>query len=160
VTDEISGGNMNKISFPIIITAVLLLGMLSACGETTPATTGKQTTETTQTTTLTTPANIEVEYELMGNETRGLLSVYELEAVAKAKEVDVTGVVASVRIARSNVDITAEFYDSSGTLLETLSDSYILDASQTHSSERFTFKYYCDNPSQVAKCKLYIEAYE
>lgn len=150
---------MSKIYFPIIITMAALLGILSACDSTTPTTTETQTSSETRITEVT-PVNIEVEYELTGNETRGLLDVYDLAAVAKSREVVVTGDLASIRIARSNVEITAEFYDSAGMLLETLYDTYILDASQTHSYEPFTIKYFCDDPSQVARCKLYIRAYE
>jgi hypothetical protein len=153
---------MNKIVTSGIIIAVMFLVVLGGCNGTPASTTKTQSTQTTQTTsgTLTTPANIEVEYELTDNETKGLLAVYNVSAVVKSKEVDVTCVVASIRIARSNVAVIAEFYDSTGTLIETLTDDYILDASQTHSSETISIKYYRDDTSLVAKCKLYITADE
>lgn len=153
---------MNKLYIYSSIAVVILLVVLSGCSPTTLPTTGIQSTETTQTTTTTTetPSSIEIELELTGNETYSLIAIYGLEASATLKEVIVSGAVESNKNAVAHVEITAEFYNSSETLIGTSEQDFILNAAWVDARMYFIIKFSNDNPSQIEKCRLIVRAYE
>ncbi len=151
---------MKKISILCLIFIILLIVSLSGCGDnnTKPTTTGTQSTETTNS--VTEPVEIEAEYELLDNETKSLVAVFEFKVVTKAKEVTLRAVLASVKIAVPHITVVGEFYDATGAMIYTNDANYKLDASQTHRSIDIAIPYYTDNPSIVTKCKLIISAHE
>jgi hypothetical protein len=124
-------------------------------------TTESQTTEATRTiVTLGTPVNLEIETELTNNVTKGLLALYEVQAVAQTGQVAVSAVAASVKIARSHVTAVAEFYDAEGNLLYTNDTVVMLNASDYHTSTNIMIRYFLDDPLTVARCKLLVTAIE
>jgi hypothetical protein len=156
-------GKMKKTLYLILVTALLLTIVLSGCNgnKTQTTTTGSQTTETTRTiVTLETPVNLEIEYELTNNVTKGLLALYEVQAVAQTGQVAVSAVAASVKIAFSHVTAVAEFYDSDGNLMHSNDTTVILNASDYHTSTNIMIRYFLDDPLTVAKCKLLVTAIE
>lgn len=149
--------------FPGLIIAFLLTVALCGCnGNNTQTTaTESQTTELTRTiVTLETPVNLEIEYELTNNVTKGLLALYEVQAVAETGKVSVSAVAASIKIARSHVTAVAEFYDDAGVLLYTNDTIVILNSVDYISSTNILINYYLDDPLTVARCKLLVTAIE
>ncbi|MDD4924214.1 MAG: hypothetical protein PHF74_05200 [Dehalococcoidales bacterium] len=151
---------MKKISILCLIFIILLVVALSGCGDNNTNLTTTETQSTETTTSVTEPVEIEAEYELLDNETKSLVAVFELEVITKAKEVTVRAVLASVKIAVPHITVVGEFYDASGSMVYTNYADYKLDASQTHRSMDIAIPYYTDNPSVVTKCKLIISAHE
>jgi len=104
--------------------------------------------------------NIEIEYEITDNYTKGLLALYEVKAVAETGQVYVSAVAASVKIARSYVTAVAEFYDADGNLMYTNDTVVILNSVDYISSTNIMIRYFLDDPLTVARCKLYVSAIE
>jgi hypothetical protein len=159
----IEDGKMKKPAIYVLMTALLFAFILSGCdsGNTNTTSTSSTTTEPTRTiVTLETPVNLEIDWELTNNVTKGLLSLYDVQAVAETGQVAVSAVAASVRIARSHVTAVAEFYDAAGTLLYSNDTIVILNAVDHHSSTNIMIVYFLDDPLTVASCKLFVTAYE
>lgn len=154
---------MKKNVFLGLITVLLFMVIFSGCNgnKTQITTTESQTTEATRTiVTLGTPVNLEIETELTNNVTKGLLALYEVQAVAQTGQVAVSAVAASVKIARSHVTAVAEFYDAEGNLLYTNDTVVMLNASDYHTSTNIMIRYFLDDPLTVARCKLLVTAIE
>ncbi len=154
---------MKKIRFLILIAVIVLTVALCGCngGNNTQTTTTESQTSSTRTIiTLETPVNLEIEYELTNNVTKGLLALYEVKAVAQTGQVAVSAVAASVKIAFSHVTAVAEFYDAAGNLLHSNDTTVILNASDYHTSTNIMIRYFLDDPLTVARCKLLVTAIE
>lgn len=147
---------MNKLYIFSSMAVVILLVVSGGCNTTTPTT----TTPTITTPTIETPSSIETELELTGNETYSLLAIYELEASATSKEVIVSGAVESLKFAKANGEMIAEFYDSSGTLIGTEYRDFILNGVLVLARIEFIIKFSNDSQSQIVKCKLIVRASE
>jgi hypothetical protein len=156
-------GKMKRTFILGLISVLILASIFSGCdGDNTSTTsTQSQTTESTRTiVTLETPVNIEIEYEITDNYTKGLLALYEVKAVAETGQVYVSAVAASVKIARSYVTAVAEFYDADGNLMYTNDTVVILNSVDYISSTNIMIRYFLDDPLTVARCKLYVSAIE
>jgi hypothetical protein len=156
-------GKMKRTFILGLISVLILASIFSGCdGDNTSTTsTQSQTTESTRTiVTLETPVNIEIEYEITDNYTKGLLALYEVQAVAETGQVSVSAVAASVKIARSHVTAVAEFYDADGNLMYTNDTVVILNSVDYISSTNIMIRYFLDDPLTVARCKLYVSAIE
>ena len=154
---------MKKPVIYVLMAALLFAVVLSGCdgGNTSTTSTSSTTTEPTRTiVTLETPVSLEIDWELTNNITKGLLSLYDVQAVAETGQVSVSAVAASIKIARSHVTAVAEFYDAAGTLLYTNDTIVILNAVDHHSSTNILINYYLDDPLTVASCKLFVTAIE
>ena len=154
---------MKKTVFLSLITALLFTVIFSGCNgnKTQTTTTESQTTEAIRTiVTLETPVKLEIETELTNNVTKGLLALYEVQAVAQTGQVAVSAVASSIRIARSHVTAVAEFYDAEGNLLYTNDAVVILNAVDHHTSTNIMIRYFLDDPLTVARCKLLVTAIE
>ncbi len=154
---------MKKPVIYVLMAALLFAVVLSGCdgGNTSTTSTSSTTTEPTRTiVTLETPVSLEIDWELTNNITKGLLSLYDVQAVAETGQVSVSAVAASIKIARSHVTAVAEFYDASGALLYTNDTIVILNAVDHHSSTNILINYYLDDPLTVASCKLFVTAIE
>ena len=159
---------MNKIFTISVITAAILLFILSGCSNETQTTAGTQPNETitpttttpTTTTTTETPLNIEIELELTGNETYSLVAVSNLDANMIPTGIAISGYIYQLKNAIANVDMTAEFYDSSETLIGTSELQFRLMGAWAIVGRDFTINFITDNLSQTKKCKLVVYAYE
>ena len=149
---------MKKIG--IILLIALIIFFSGGCGDNNTPTTTSSTTSTETTTSLTEPVEVEAEYELLGNETVGLLGLYELKVTTKTRGITVSATLASLRISRPDVLVVGEFYDASGEIVYTNEANYVLDSAQTISSIGIGITYYTDDPSVVTRCKLIISAHE
>lgn len=133
--------------------------LLAGCGDNNTQST-TSSTQSTNTTSVTETIVVEKGYELSGNETYGLLALYELEVTTKKKEITISAVLSSVRISRADVFVVGEFYNAAGEMVYTNDSNYILDSSQTIRSIGVGITYYTDDPSVVTMCKLIISAHE
>jgi hypothetical protein len=148
---------MKKIGISSFILLIFIF-MLAGCGDNnTPTTTDSQSTSTTS---VTQTVEIEKEYELSGNETKGLLALYELEVINRNKEITISATLSSLRISRPDVFVVGEFYNAAGEMVYTNDSDYVLDSSQTIRSIGVGITYYTDDPSAVTRCKLIISAHE
>lgn len=144
----------------IILLIALIVFFSGGCGDNNTPTTTSSTISTETTTSLTEPVEVEGEYEFLGNETSGLLGLYNLEVTVKTKEVRISATLASLRISRPDVLVVGEFYNASGEIVYTNDADYVLDSSQTIRSIGIGMTFYTDDPSAVTRCKLIISAHE
>jgi len=101
---------------------------------------------------------IEIQYELVGVQTYSLLGVGNIKAVQESKEIIISGnIFSAAQEGRWAVTMTAEYYDSSGTLMGTRVLEFIMAVFDDIEFNEFIIKYN-ENPSQVMKCKLVITA--
>ena len=159
---------MNKNVFYVLISVLIIALVIAGCDsnkdETTTslATTATTQTSTTQTTAIPTEVTsvIEVEIKFEGTQTHGLMDIGGVDASATLTEIIVKGHVFSLRNSRAHVEITAEFYNSLGTLIGVRERELILNSAYSIDWINFEIRFANDNPSQIKKCKLIVNAYE
>jgi hypothetical protein len=159
---------MKKIHFLVSVGVVTLLVGFYGCStptqttSTTSSTTGTLSTQTTTQTSLTTnetARDIEIDFELVGPATHGLVGIGKIDAVGTSKEIVVTGNIFSGRDGVFHVIMIAEFYDSSGTLIGTAKREFTMYAFDEVEYREYEIKF-TENPSQVVKCKFIVSASE
>lgn len=151
---------MKKLYILSSVLLVMLLAVSGGCDGEKQTTLGTQSIETTTTPVEETPRCIEAEYELTGSETYSLVAIYGLVVNATSKEAIVNGTIVSVKYSRAHVEMRAEFYDSSGTLIGTEDRDLVLDGVLDIAYVDFMIKFTNDSQSQIEKCKLIVYALE
>lgn len=155
------------------LNASILLALIiefSVCGcsnhisESKTSTTSTQPIQTTnQSTTSTTnayvPWDIEVELDIVGDQTYGLLGIGQIEATGIAKEITIIGNIYTLRNVNITVTMTAEFYDSSRVFIGTSKIQFQLYGAIETDYREFSIKFY-ENPLKVDYCILTVTAYE
>jgi cytoskeletal protein RodZ len=166
---------MRKIHLLNAVAVLALIFAFSGCGnhsQPTSSTSSTQSSQTSQSTTSTssststststnssTSRHIEVELDMVGAETYGLVGIGQLEGSGTAAEIVVNGSIYSTRNANASVKMTAEFFNASRVSVGTAELKMILFGAIDLDYKEFAIKYN-QNPSQVESCILTVTAYE
>lgn len=147
-----------------LIIAFSVCGCSTHTSESTTSTTSTQPNQTTtQSTTSTTnadePWDIEVELDIVGDQTYGLIGIDQIEATGVKKEVTITGTIYTLRNVNPKVTMTVEYYDSSRVFIGTSKVEFVLYGAIDLDYREFSIKFY-ENPTQVDYCILTVSAYE
>lgn len=155
---------LNTPSLLALVIAFSVCGCSNHISESTISTQPDQTT--TQSTTITTNTtnadirrDIEVELDIVGDQTYGLLGIGQIEATGTTKEITIIGSIYSLRNANITGTMTADFYDSSRVFIGTSKIQFQLYGAIELDYREFAIKFY-ENPSQVNYCILTVTAYE
>jgi cytoskeletal protein RodZ len=166
---------MRKIHLLNVVAVLALIIAFSGCGDhsqTTSPTSSSQSSQTSQstssstssptstgTTSSSTSRHIEVELDVVGAETYGLVGIGQVEGTGTAAEIVINGTIYSTRNANANVTMTAEFFDSSIQPVGTAELKMKLFGAVDLDYREFSIKFY-QNPSLVESCILTVTAYE
>lgn len=158
---------MRKIHLLNAVIVLALITAFSGCGghsQTTGSTSSSQSSQTSQSTTSTssptsTSRHIEVELDMVGAETYGLIGIGQLEGTGTKEEIVINGTIYSARNTNASVTMTAEFFDASRISVGIAEIKMQLYGAVELDYREFSIKYY-QNPSQVESCILTVTAYE
>jgi hypothetical protein len=106
-----------------------------------------------------TSRHIEVELDMVGAETYGLIGIGQIEGTGTSAEIVVNGNVYSTRNANANITMTAEFFNASRVSVGTAELKMRLFSAVELDYREFFIKFYQD-PSVVESCILTVTAYE